>query len=59
MWDLAVGEGGRNVEGLTAQEVGDVVSAMGALRDWKRIIKLFENEASPAREVLPVLDRRR
>lgn len=47
------------MEGLTAQEVGDVVSAMGALRNWKRIIKLFESEASPAREALPVLDRRR
>lgn len=59
MWELAVGEGGTVVKGLTVQEVGNIASAMGALRDWKRIIKFLGSEASPAREALPTLDRRR
>lgn len=59
VWELAAGQAGRAIEGLTAQEMSDVASAMGALRDWKRIIKLFGSEASLAREALPALNRRR
>lgn len=59
VWELAVGEGGRAVKGLTAQEVNDVAGAMGALRDWNRIIGLLGVDSSPTRENLPALNRRR
>lgn len=55
VWDLFIGEG-RMVTDIRARDVTVVVSAMGAVRAWGRIVALLKSKSTPGGGVLPQLN---
>lgn len=58
MWDLFVGEG-RTVTDIRTREVTVVVTAMGAVQAWERIVALLRSKSTPGGGILPPLNLRK